>query len=344
MSGVVAEGLTKKFGETEALRGVDFEVGAGSVLGLLGPNGAGKTTAVRILTTLLRPDGGRATIDGFDVVTHARQVRARIGLTGQYAAVDERLTARENLEHVGRLYRLGSAEARRRGEQLLERFDLTEAAARPVLGFSGGMRRRLDIAMSLIARPSVLFLDEPTTGLDPRSRLAMWDLIDELVADGTTTLLTTQYLDEAERLASRIVVIDHGRVIARGTADELKRDIGGDRLEVTVGDGVDVRDAAARLRDLEAIAGAEVIDLDAATVTVPVLDTRGIVPTVVRRLDDVGIEVVDVVVRRPTLDDVFLPLTGHHAEPAGDAVDAAPGDATAGDAATAAAATGARAR
>ena len=222
MPAVEAVGLEKRFGDTQALCGVDFEIPRATVLGVLGPNGAGKTTAVRILTTLLRPDGGRAFIDGIDVVAEPRKVRSRIGLTGQYAAVDERLTGFENLELVARLFHLPRKEAKDRGRELLDRFDLDEAGDRVTKGYSGGMRRRLDIAMSLIARPSVLFLDEPTTGLDPRSRNSMWDLIDGLVADGMTTLLTTQYLEEAERLAHDIVVIDHGTVIERGTPDELK--------------------------------------------------------------------------------------------------------------------------
>ena len=331
MPAVVAEDLRKRFGSNEALRGVDLVVEAGTVLGLLGPNGAGKTTTVRILTTLLRPDGGRATIEGLDVVADARRVRARIGLTGQYAAVDERLTARENLQHVGRLFHLGVPEARRRGDELLGRFDLEDAADRPVGGFSGGMRRRLDIAMSLISRPAVLFLDEPTTGLDPRSRLAMWDLIDELVAEGTTTVLTTQYLDEAERLADDIVVIDRGTVIARGTADELKRDIGGARIEVTTDARADLGQVVTLLEGLEGLGGGARTDRDRHTVTVRVQEAHGIVPAVVRLLDDHQIEVLDVVVRQPTLDDVFLQLTGHHADADADA-DAEP--ATTGPTAT----------
>ena len=310
---VVAEGLVKHFGDTQALRGVSFEIPRATVLGVLGPNGAGKTTAVRILTTLLRPDGGRALIDGIDVVRQPRQARARIGLTGQYAAVDERLTGFENLLLVGRLFHMTKESASIRGRELLERFSLDEAADRVVKGYSGGMRRRLDIAMSLIAEPSVLFLDEPTTGLDPRSRLEMWDVIDGLVADGTTLLLTTQYLDEAERLADDIVVIDKGTVIARGTEEELKEQSGGASVEVTLSDP----GALARVRELlEGIVPAtakEAIDVEARSVTIPVTVTDHVVPTVVRALDDAGIDVLDVAVRQPTLDDVFLQLTGHTA-------------------------------
>jgi ABC-2 type transport system ATP-binding protein len=314
MSVVLAKGLVKRFGDTEALRGVDLEIPRGTVMALLGPNGAGKTTAVRILTTLLKPDAGAASIDGIDVLAEPRRVRARIGLTGQYAAVDERLTGRENLEHVGRLFHLGVPEARRRGADLLERFDLVDAADRVVKGYSGGMRRRLDIAMSLISRPSVLFLDEPTTGLDPRSRLGMWSLIEELARGGTTTLLTTQYLDEAERLADEIVVIDHGLVIAQGEADELKTELGGDRVEVTIEDPAQLDRASEVLACFQPKAGGAKIDLDARSVTVPVRDATGIVPAVVRLFDDEGIGVVDVLARRPTLDDVFMQLTGRAAD------------------------------
>ena len=314
MPAVIAKGLVKRFGDTEALRGVDFEIERATVLGVLGPNGAGKTTAVRILTTLLRPDAGTAVIDGIDVVEQPRLARARIGLTGQYAAVDERLTGFENLQLVGRLFHMTTGEARSRARELLERFSLDEAGDRVVKGYSGGMRRRLDIAMSLIARPSVLFLDEPTTGLDPRSRLEMWDVIDGLVADGTTLLLTTQYLDEAERLASQIVVIDHGTVIARGTAAELKSQSGGDRVEVTLADPAELERVPALLGTYVQPGVTETIDVEARTVTVPVISTEHIVPAVVRTLDDQGIAVLDVVVRRPTLDDVFLQLTGHRAE------------------------------
>jgi ABC-2 type transport system ATP-binding protein len=312
MPAVITENLTKRFGKTEALKGVSFEVERATVLGLLGPNGAGKTTAVRILTTLLRPDGGSATIDGIDVAKEPQKVRARIGLTGQYAAVDERLTGKENIEHIGRLFHLGGSEARRRGDELLERFNLADAGSRLVSEYSGGMRRRLDIAMSLIAKPSVLFLDEPTTGLDPRSRLDMWDLIDELVADGTTTLLTTQYLDEADRLAKQIVVIDHGAVIAQGTAAELKRRIGGERLEVTLSSRDTIPDALRALGPLAC--GPEHVDEVAPVITLPVDGSDGIVPAAVRALDLEGIKVNDLAIRRPTLDDVFLDLTGHAPE------------------------------
>ena len=309
---IVVEGLAKRFGENVALAGVDLTVAEGTVLGLLGPNGAGKTTVVRILSTLLRPDRGRATVAGLDVVTQADQVRATIGLTGQYAAVDEYLTGFENLEMVGRLYRLGKREARSRATELLERFDLTDAARRPAKTYSGGMRRRLDIAASLIARPRVLFLDEPTTGLDPRSRLGMWELIADLVLDGTTILLTTQYLEEADRLADRMVVIDRGQVIARGTADDLKAQVGGERLEFTLGSPADVATVADALASLAV--GPVARDEQSRRVTLPVTGGAPVLAEALRRLEGTPVTVLDVGLRRPDLDDVFLTLTGHAAE------------------------------
>jgi ABC-2 type transport system ATP-binding protein len=311
-SAIVVEGLVKRFGATTALDGVDLSVAEGSVLGLLGPNGAGKTTVVRILTTLLLADAGRAEVVGLDVVRDADAVRASIGLTGQYAAVDEYLTGFENLEMVGRLYHLPKSEARSRAGELLDRFDLTDAAHRPAKTYSGGMRRRLDIAASLIARPRVLFLDEPTTGLDPRSRLAMWEFIADLAIEGTTILLTTQYLEEADRLAEQMVVIDHGRVIARGTADELKAQVGGQRLELTVGRVTDLAVVAERLRPLAVEAPR--LDEQTRRLTVPVSGGVDVLAEALRRLDGTEVEVLDMGLRRPDLDDVFLTLTGHAAE------------------------------
>ncbi|KWX08150.1 ABC transporter, partial [Carbonactinospora thermoautotrophica] len=304
-----AEGLTKRFGSTEALRGLDLHAEAGTVLAVLGPNGAGKTTAVRILTTLLKPDSGCAEIAGFDVVRDAAKLRAHIGLTGQYAAVDEHLTGRENLELIGRLYHLGRRDAQRRAAWLLERFDLTDAAGRLVKTYSGGMRRRLDLAASLVMAPPVLILDEPTTGLDPRSRLAVWEVVEELVTAGTTVLLTTQYLEEADRLATRIAVVDGGRVIAEGTSDELKARVGGERLEITLEAGDDTSKAA----EVLAAHGHGEIHLARArnSLSVPVSDGARRLAEIVRDLDAAGVHVVDFGVRRPTLDDVFLTLTGH---------------------------------
>jgi ABC-2 type transport system ATP-binding protein len=302
---VVAEGLHKSFGDTHALRGLDLRVPAGSVCGVLGPNGAGKTTAVRILATLSDPDSGHARIAGHDVVREADKVRRLIGLAGQYAAVDEKLTGRSNLRMFGRLYHLPRAQARRRADELLERFGLMEAADRPVGGYSGGMRRRLDVVASLILRPQVLFLDEPTTGLDPRSRGEIWDSIRELVADGTTVLLTTQYLDEADQLADDIAVVDHGRVIATGTPDQLKATIG-DRLDVVLTEAASLRAAATVMSGMAGTDPA-MTGPDRLSVAVPGSDLR--LADVVRELDRAGVAVADVSVRRPTLDEVFLRLT-----------------------------------
>jgi ABC-2 type transport system ATP-binding protein len=311
---IVVEGLVKTFKSTKALDGIDLTVPHGTVLGLLGPNGAGKTTCVRILATLLRPDAGRAWVTGLDVVQEPQRVRARIGLTGQYAAVDDYLTGQENLEMVGRLYHLQAAEARARAVALLDRFDLSDAARRVVKTYSGGMRRRLDIAASLIARPRVMFLDEPTTGLDPRSRIGMWELIEGLVREGTTILLTTQYLDEADRLASTIAVLDGGKVIASGTSRELKSQVGGERLEVTVASASELDAAVSALSPFAA--GEPVIDAATLHVTIPVSKGAGILPDVVRDLDAAGVTLEDLALRHPTLDDVFLALTGHAAEDA----------------------------
>lgn len=312
---ILAEGLEKSYGGTRALDGLDLAVERGTVLGLLGPNGAGKTTAVRILSTLLKPDAGRAEVTGLDVVGQARQLRSRIGLTGQYAAVDQHLTGRENLDMVGRLYHLPKFRARKRADELLERFDLTADATRLTKTYSGGMRRRLDLAASLVVSPPVLFLDEPTTGLDPRSRLAMWETIGELVAGGTTLLLTTQYLEEADRLADRIVVVDEGKTIAEGTPDELKSRIGGERLHLTVAEASDLN-AAARI--LESHGTGEVhLEAELRQALVPVTGGTRLLAAVMRDLDAAGIDLDDFGLRKPTLDDVFLTLTGHSA-PGGD--------------------------
>ncbi|KDN24205.1 daunorubicin resistance protein DrrA family ABC transporter ATP-binding protein [Amycolatopsis rifamycinica] len=308
---VRVRGLVKTYGSTRALDGVDLDIPAGRVLGLLGPNGAGKTTTVRILTTLLRPDSGEASVAGYDVLTEPDEVRQRIGLSGQYAAVDENLTGFENLYMVGRLYGRKKAAARSRARELLTRFRLDEAADRPAKGYSGGMRRRLDLAGALVAEPTVVVLDEPTTGLDPGGRLDTWAVIKELVADGTTVLLTTQYLEEADQLADSIVVIDHGRVIARGTADELKAQIGGERLELVVASADDLPATLAVLREV----GTGEPTGDAHTRRAEILVDTGPKALIeaLRRLDAHGIAVQDVGLHRPTLDDVFLSLTGHGA-------------------------------
>lgn len=303
---IVAEGLTRSFGNTRAVRGVDFEVPEATVLGLLGPNGSGKTTIVRMLTTALPPDSGTARVGGHDVVTEARAVRPMIGLAGQYAAVDENLTGRENLEMVARLYHMSRSQARTRAGELLDRFDLSdEAADRPVKTYSGGMRRRLDVAASLTADPRVLFLDEPTTGLDPRSRQTLWDVIEELVAAGTTVLLTTQYLEEADHLADRVVVLDHGRVVAAGTPAELKRKVGSSVLVLILADEAAVSAAVPIVEEAcgcrSEVAGVEI--------SVPVSGGPAMVTRTLRRLEDAGIGLDDMAVHEPTLDDVFLALT-----------------------------------
>ncbi|HEX9519459.1 MAG TPA: ATP-binding cassette domain-containing protein [Streptosporangiaceae bacterium] len=310
---IVVEGLTKSFGDVRALRGIDLSVPRGTVLGVLGPNGAGKTTAVRILTTLLRPDGGRATVEDYDVVRDAAAVRRVIGLSGQSAAIQEELTGKENLELIGRLYHLSWPAARTRAAELLEQFDLVDAADRPSKNFSGGMQRRLDLAASLVGRPKVLFLDEPTTGLDPRSRLGMWDVIRSLAAGGTTILLTTQYLDEADELADTIVVFDHGQVIAQGTAEELKGRIGGDVLEFVVPDRSRITDAVAAIKQIGE--GEPHVDSDTGVVSVGV-GGRGSDALIeaVRGLDVADVATHGLALRRPSLDDVFLAITGHAAE------------------------------
>ena len=309
---IVAEGLVKRYKDVTALAGIDLLVPEGSVLAMLGPNGAGKTTAVKILTTLVAADEGRAWVAGCDVADDPRGVRRRIGVSGQYAAVDEYLTGFENLEMIGRLYHLGRRESAARARQLLAQFRLEDAADRPSKTYSGGMQRRLDLAGALVARPPVLFLDEPTTGLDPRSRTEMWSLLQELVSGGTTLLLTTQYLEEADLLADNIVVIDNGKVIAEGTADDLKSQVGGERLEITVGDEAHVGAAVELLGPLAA--GELTVEEGRRSLVVPVSGGAAVLADALRRLDAAGVRVDDVGLRRPTLDDVFLTLTGHMAE------------------------------
>jgi ABC-2 type transport system ATP-binding protein len=309
---IKASGLAKAYGDVVALNGIDIEVEQGTVLGLLGPNGSGKTTTVRILATLLQADSGSASVGGFDVATQPDEVRSVIGLTGQYAAVDEYLTGRENLELFGRLFHLSKFDAAKRAAELLDRFDLSDAADRGIKGYSGGMRRRLDLAASLIGRPNVLFLDEPTTGLDPRSRQGMWEVIEDLISEGTTVLLTTQYLEEADQLANRIVVLDHGNVIAKGTSNELKSQVGGDRIEIVVESVGDVSNAAALIQEFGS-APAITEDLT-KTILLPVAGGSTAIVNIVRKLDENKISIADIALRRPTLDDVFLSLTGHATE------------------------------
>ncbi|MYS10391.1 ATP-binding cassette domain-containing protein [Streptomyces sp. SID6041] len=321
---IYAEGLVKTFGDVRALDGVDLDVPEGTVLGLLGPNGAGKTTAVRVLTTLLQPDSGRAVVAGIDVLKDPDEVRRRIGLSGQFAAVDEYLTGRENLQMVGQLYQMKAKAAKVRAEELLERFNLADAADRTTKTYSGGMRRRLDLAAALVVSPPVMFMDEPTTGLDPRNRQSLWEVIKELVAGGTTLLLTTQYLEEADHLAHDICVVDHGKVIARGTSDQLKAQTGGERVEVvvhTAGMIGDARQVLARhaLGDGgrgvgDGGRGEVSVEEHTRKLTVPVTGGAKLLAEVIRELDAVGVEIDDIGLRRPTLDDVFISLTGHAAE------------------------------
>lgn len=305
---IQVKGLKKSFGKLEVLKGIDFSVEQGNILAVLGPNGAGKTTTIRILSTLLQPDDGQVTIEGYDVLKEPDGVRSRIGLTGQFAAVDEYLTGEENLQMMGRLYRLSVADAKRRSVELLKQVDLVEASRRPVRTYSGGMKRRLDLAMSLIADPPIIFLDEPTTGLDPRSRMALWDMIKQLAKNGTTILLTTQYMEEADQLADRIVVIDGGKVIAEGTADSLKADIGSDRLELTISKNSNFEKAKDIVVDKS-------LQADADRRVISIASKGGIkkLKEVLQKLEDAKIQVESVSLHRPTLDDVFLTLTGHTA-------------------------------
>uniref|UniRef100_A0AAU2JW64 ABC-type xenobiotic transporter n=1 Tax=Streptomyces sp. NBC_00049 TaxID=2903617 RepID=A0AAU2JW64_9ACTN len=325
---IYAEGLVKTFGDVRALDGVDLDVPEGTVLGLLGPNGAGKTTTVRVLTTLLRPDSGKAVVAGIDVLKHPNEVRRAIGLSGQFAAVDEYLTGRENLQMVGQLYQMKAKAAKARAEELLERFNLGDAADRTAKTYSGGMRRRLDLAAALVVSPPVMFMDEPTTGLDPRNRQQLWGIIQELVAAGTTLLLTTQYLEEADHLAHDICVVDHGKVIARGTSDQLKARTGGECVEVVVHE----RDHIATAREVLAGFGKGETTVEEHTrkLTVPVSGGAKLLAEVIRELDGRGIEIDDIGLRRPTLDDVFISLTGHAAEREADENGDGPGPAAKG--------------
>lgn len=313
---IEATGLAKYYKDVVALDGLDLSVPEGTILGLLGPNGAGKTTAVSILTTLISADKGSATVAGADIAKDPKEVRKRIGLSGQFAAVDEHLTGFENLDMIGRLYRLGRANARTRSRELLDRFDLSDAADRPVKTYSGGMRRRLDLAGAIVAEPRVLFLDEPTTGLDPRSRAEMWSVIRDLVSKGTTLLLTTQYLEEADQLADDIVVIDHGKEIAHGTSDELKAMIGGERIEMTMTTAASVGTAEAILANYAV--GDIQTNERSRTLVAPISGGASAFRQVLNAIDDAGLEVFDVGLRRPTLDDVFLTLTGRAAEEVAD--------------------------
>ncbi|MDJ1134036.1 ATP-binding cassette domain-containing protein [Streptomyces iconiensis] len=314
---IYAEGLVKTFGDVRALDGVDLDVPEGTVLGLLGPNGAGKTTAVRVLTTLLRPDSGTAVVAGIDVLKNPTAVRRSIGLSGQFAAVDEYLTGRENLQMVGQLYQMSGRDAKKRACELLDRFNLADAADRTAKTYSGGMRRRLDLAAALVVSPPVMFMDEPTTGLDPRNRQGLWEVIEELVAGGTTLLLTTQYLEEADRLAHDIAVVDHGKVIARGTSDQLKAQTGGERIEVVVHEREHIAPARGILERHQlggTSQGGCTVEEHTRKLTVPVSGGAKLLAEVIRELDTAGIEIDDIGLRRPTLDDVFITLTGHAAE------------------------------
>ena len=306
--GIAVKGLTKSFKDKKVLDGIDISVPKGTMLALLGPNGAGKTTTVRILSTLLKPDGGSARIEGADVVSEAEKVRGLIGLTGQYAAVDEQLTGMENLVMMGRLYHLGKAESVQRATMLLEQFDLVEAGSRKAKTYSGGMKRRLDLALSLVATPPVLFLDEPTTGLDPRARLAMWNVIERLMKDGVTILLTTQYLEEADKLADKVAVLDHGKIIAQGTPDELKARVGSDKLELVVADEADYDKA---LKAAGANASGSRTD---RTILVPIEKGMHDAKRIISIVEESGVEIETMSIQKPTLDDVFMRLTGHHSE------------------------------